>query len=192
MIFGISGFARTGKDTFALSLEKILKLYEIKSERIAFASVLKKDLQPFLKEQFNIDSFTQDNDDKKIIRPLLVGYGESKRSQNPNYWIEQIELNRSKNSLIIITDVRYKNEAEWIIKNDGFLLNLDRQKKDGSFVEAPNEQEAINQPEVKNMSSFNLVWNTIEDEKNIDEIVESFLLSVLGEKIDSWKAIFPL
>lgn len=72
MIFGISGFARTGKDTFALSLEKILKMYEIKAERIAFASVLKKDLQPFLKKHFNIDSFTQNNDEKKSFDLFLL------------------------------------------------------------------------------------------------------------------------
>jgi hypothetical protein len=193
MIIGISGYARSGKDTFGLSLQRILKTYKINSELIAFANVLKEDLNDFLLDKFNISAFTKNDSEKFLIRPMLVAYGESKRNQSPNYWIDQIE-EKTKNKLIIITDVRYENEAKWIIDNGGFLIHLNRQREDGSYIEAPNPQEAENNPKVANLASLKIVWQTIEtngsvDESTIDQIVESFICSCedLTEKLQAWK-----
>ena len=193
MIIGISGYARTGKDTFGISLQRILKTYKINCELIAFANVLKEDLDGFLLDKFNISAFTKKDEEKFLIRPMLVAYGESKRNQSPNYWIEQIE-EKVKNKLIIITDVRYENEARWVIDSGGFLIHLNRQREDGSYIEAPNPQEAKNNPKVENLASLKIVWQTIEsdglvDENTIDQIVESFICSCedLTEKLQTWK-----
>ncbi len=194
MIIGISGFARSGKDTFGLSLQRILKTYSIESEINAFANVLKNDIDQFLIEKFNISAFTKKENEKSLIRPILVAYGESKRKQDPNYWIDQIK-EKSKNKLTIVTDVRYENEAKWIIDNGGFLIHLSRQKNNGSYIEAPNEQEAENNPKVANLACFKMVWQTIEnkdgfvDEHTIDQIVESFICSCedVTEKLQKWK-----
>jgi hypothetical protein len=192
MIIGISGYARSGKDTFAISLEKILKKNQIKSERIAFANILKKDVDDFLKQKFNISAFTKDDSEKLLIRPVLVGYGEARRNQNPDYWIDQIK-NYCNNKLIIITDVRYENEAKWILENKGFILNLSRLKKDGFPIEAANEQELSSLEKVKQISNFNLTWHTLEEEKLIDQVVDCFLFSSdLSYQINKWKATFPL
>ena len=193
MIIGISGYARTGKDTFGISLQRVLKTYKINCELIAFANVLKEDLDSFLLHKFNISAFTKKDEEKFLIRPMLVAYGESKRNQSPNYWIDQIK-EKVKNKLIIITDVRYENEAKWIVDNGGFLIHLNRQRQDGSYVEAPNAQEAENNPKVENLASLKIVWQTIEfdglvDENTIDQIVESFICSCedLTEKLQTWK-----
>lgn len=193
MIIGISGYARTGKDTFGISLQRILKTYKINCELIAFANVLKEDLNIFLLDKFNISAFTKRDEEKFLIRPMLVAYGESKRNQNPNYWIDQIK-EKVKNKLTIITDVRYENEARWIVDNGGFLIHLNRQREDGSYIEAPNPQEAENNPKVANLASLKIVWQTIEsdgsvDENTIDQIVESFICSCedLTEKLQTWK-----
>ncbi len=195
MIIGISGYARSGKDTFGISLQRILKTYKVNSEINAFANVLKEDLNQFLIDKFNISAFTKNDAEKFLIRPMLVAYGESKRNQNPNYWIDQIK-EKAKNKLTIITDVRYENEAKWIIDSGGFLIHLNRQKQDGSYVEAPNPQEAENNPKVANLASLKIVWQTIEtngsvDENTIDQIVESFICSCedLTEKLQTWKTI---
>jgi hypothetical protein len=193
MLIGISGYARSGKDTFGLSLQRILKTYKINAQIDAFANVLKKDIDPFLLDKFNISAFTKNDGEKFLIRPMLVAYGESKRNQNPNYWIEQIEQ-KSKNNLTIITDVRYENEAKWIIDSGGFLIHLNRQREDGSYIEAPNPQEAENNPKVADLASLKIVWQTVEnngsvDESIIDQIVESFICSCedLTEKLQTWK-----
>lgn len=193
MIIGISGYARTGKDTFGISLQRVLKTYKINCELIAFANILKEDLDVFLLDKFNISAFTKKDEEKFLIRPMLVAYGESKRNQSPNYWIDQIK-EKVKNKLIIITDVRYENEARWIVDNGGFLIHLNRQREDGSYIEAPNPQEAENNPKVENLASLKIVWQTIEsdgsvDENTIDQIVESFICSCedLTEKLQTWK-----
>lgn len=193
MIIGISGYARSGKDTFGISLQRVLKTYKINAELIAFANILKEDLDSFLLDKFNISAFTKKDEEKFLIRPMLVAYGESKRNQSPNYWIDQIK-EKVKNKLIIITDVRYENEASWIISNNGFLIHLNRQKEDGSYIEAPNKQEQENNPKVENLASLKITWQTIEtngvvDESTIDQIVESFICSCedLTEKLQIWK-----
>lgn len=195
MIIGISGYARSGKDTFGLSLQRILKNFKIESSIDAFANVLKFDIDEFLLKKFNISAFTKKDSEKILIRPMLVAYGESKRNQDPNYWIKQIEKNL-KNKLTIITDVRYENEAKWIIDNDGFLIHITRQIKENFYVEAPNEQEAENNPKVASLASLKMTWQTIEnngivDEETIDQIVESLICSCedLTRKLQSWKAI---
>jgi hypothetical protein len=195
MIIGISGYARSGKDTFGFSLQRILKSFKSDAKVDAFANILKQDIDSFLIEKFNVSAFTKDDHEKFLIRPMLVAYGESKRNQNPNYWIEQIEK-KIKNNLTIITDVRYENEAKWIIENDGYLIHLDRQKNDGSFVEAPNKQEAENGPKVALLAHSKMTWQTIEnngavDEHLIDQIVESFVCSceILTSKLETWKTI---
>lgn len=195
MIIGISGYARSGKDTFGLSLQRILKSFKINSDIDAFANVLKSDINEFLLKKFNISAFTKNDLEKVLIRPMLVAYGESKRNQDPNYWIKQIEKN-IKNKLTIITDVRYENEAKWIIDNNGFLIHITRQINETSYIEAPNEQEAKNNPKVAELSSLKMTWQTVQtdgvvDEKIVDQIVESLICSCedLTKKLQSWKAI---
>lgn len=191
-MFGISGYARSGKDTFGESLVKILANYQIKAKTYALATQLKYDIDFLTKGDFKISAFTKDDSEKKIIRPLLVGYGESWRRANPDHWIEILDCNLEPRTLAIITDIRYENEADYILENQGFLLNLNRSNLDGTFVGPANEEEKLNAPKVKEKSSFELCWGTISDQKIIDEIVESFIISILGEKLPAWKTIYPL
>lgn len=192
MIIGISGYARSGKDTFGEALVKILSNYGIKAKTYALATQLKIDISFLTEGDFNISAFTKDDKEKKIIRPLLVGYGEAWRNANPDHWLEILNSNLEPKTLPIITDIRYENEANWIFKNKGFLLNLNRQLPNGEYICAANKEEEFNAPKVSQMSSFNLTWKTTDDEKLIEEIVESFIITVLGDEIGSWKAIFPL
>jgi hypothetical protein len=191
-MIGISGYARSGKDTFGDALVKILKQYGIKSKTYALATQLKFDIDFLTKGDFGISAFTKDDEEKKIIRPLLVGYGEAWRRADPEHWLSIVDSNFEPRTLPIITDIRYENEADYILANQGFLLNLSRSLPDGSFIEAVNEEEKLNGPKVKEKCFFNLCWGTMSDQKLIDEIVESFIISVLGEKIESWKAIYCL
>jgi hypothetical protein len=190
-MIGISGYARSGKDTFGECLVKKLKEYGIKAKTYALATQLKIDIDFLTKNDFGISAFTKDDAEKIIIRPLLVGYGESWRKANPDHWIEIVDSNFEKGTLSIITDIRYENEAKYILKNQGFLLNLNRQLPDGNYIKAANKEEELNAPLVQKLSSFNLTWATINDEKEIEDVVESFIISILGDNIESWKVIYP-
>lgn len=191
-MFGISGYARSGKDTFGECLVRILFKYGIKAKVYALATQLKNDIDFLTKSDFGISAFTKDDSEKYIIRPLLVGYGESWRKANADHWIEIVDSNFEPRTLPIITDIRYENEADWILKNQGFLLNLNRQISEDNYIGPANEEEKLNGPIVSNKSSFNLTWGTIDDKDTIDEIVESFINTVISDKIDLWKATYPL
>ena len=191
-MIGISGYARSGKDTFGESLQRKLIEYGIKAKTYALATQLKIDIDFLTKGDFGISSFTKDDEEKKIIRPLLVGYGESWRKANPDHWIEILDSNLESKILPIITDIRYENEADYILENQGFLLNLKRTLPDGTLNKAANKEEEENYPSVQAKNSFDLVWQTIEDQKTIDDLVESFIISALEDRLELWKAIYPL
>ena len=191
-MIGISGFARSGKDTFGEALQKILANYGIKAKTYALANQLKINIASFTKNEFGIHTFTKDDEDKKIIRPLLVGYGEAWRIANPDHWLEILDSNLEPRTLPIITDIRYENEADYILENQGFLLNINRALPDGNFINAANKQEETNHPLVLSKCHFNLCWNTTEDESEIEQIVENFIISILEDKIETWKATYPL
>lgn len=193
-MFGISGYARTGKDTFGEMLVKVLSKYGIRAKTYALATQLKIDISFLTESDFGINAFTKDDAEKKIIRPLLVGYGEAWRNFNQDHWLEILDSNLEPKTLPIITDIRYENEAKYILENQGFLLNLNRILEDGAYIKAANKEEELNTPLVKNMCSFLFAWKTTTDEKEIEMIVENFVLSILNPDglIDSWKVIYPL
>lgn len=193
-MFGISGYARTGKDTFGETLKKVLSNYGIKAKTYALANQLKYDISFLTEGDFGISAFTKDDEEKKIIRPLLVGYGEAWRRKDPEHWLSIIDSNLEPRTLAIITDIRYENEAKYILDNQGFLLNLNRILNDGTKVIAPNKEELENAPKVEKLCSFFLEWMTTDNEQEIEQIVENFVLSILEPDglLETWKAIYPL
>ena len=191
-MIGISGYARSGKDTFGEALQKILATHGIKAKTYALATQLKINIAQFTQNEFGIDSFTKNDDEKYAIRPLLVGYGEAWRIANPDHWLEILDSNLEPKTLPIITDVRYENEAQYVLENDGFLLNINRVLPNGDFVNAANKEEEKNHPLVFPKCHFALCWNTTEDKNEIEQIVENFIISILQDKLELWKAIYPL
>lgn len=153
-LIGIGGYARVGKDTVGKSILTYAAVVLNKPyKRVAFADELKKEIDPFVKENFGFSVFNANDEQKKIIRPLLVGLGESRRIQNPEYWIYkaklQVEINKNNGIGSIVTDVRYKNEAQWIKDNGGIVIYIHR---NGIFAPNPTEEESM--PEVQNIADY--------------------------------------
>lgn len=163
MLIGIAGYARSGKDTIFSYFQKFHEEEGHKMARIAFADRLKKDINPFLQKNLGISSFCKDDQSKKVIRPILVAYGEAQRVIDTDHWIKKIErdvdfLLQSCVS-VCITDVRYSNEAQWVSSN-GILVCVDR-----SDIKPPNESELKNSKSVRKMAEVILDWPEIKDEK---------------------------
>ena len=173
MIVGIAGLARSGKDSFFKFLEN-LKLNENPNIRLAFADELKKELDNFLRSSFGISSFTEDIEEKKIIRPILVAYGMQKRLvSNGLYWINKIEkeVNRNDNDYnFFITDVRFPNEVLKIKEMGGFCIHVEREGNP-----PPNLEEEENDPIVKKESNYNFRWSDFSKTKGSELMVEKFL-----------------
>ena len=158
MIIGVSGNARAGKDTFC-NLYKENK--DKNTKRVAFADAIKEELKNLLLTNFNINPLNCSDEEKEIIRPLLVSYGtDVARKLNKNHWIDKIKdqliLNESKRITTIITDVRYKNEQDYIrsFKNS-LLIHINREG-----FPPMNIEESKNSPILEKNSDFVFNWKT--------------------------------
>jgi hypothetical protein len=191
-MIGISGYARSGKDTFGEALKNLLVKYGIRAKTYALATQLKIDISFLTEGDFGINAFTKNDEEKKIIRPLLVGYGEAWRNADPGHWLQILDSNLEPRTLPIITDIRYENEADYVLENQGFLLNLNRMLPDGNYVTAGNKEEQKNHPIVLSKCHFDLCWKTTQDQNEIEQIVENIIVSALNNKLESWKATYPL
>ena len=174
-VIGIGGVARVGKDTLCKEIIKLLALKGIESQRIAFADELKKDLHDFLLEKSNLSVYTDQDSEKKLIRPILVEYGKLMRSLTKgSYWINKleplIESNINNNIVSIISDVRYENETKWVNSvNGGVSIHLKR-----SGIVPANEEESKNDPLVFHNSKIKMEFPTLSDEK-ISHYIQSHL-----------------
>jgi hypothetical protein len=87
--------------------------------------------------------WVKDEDGKP--RTLLQWWGtDYRRAQDPNYWVKRLQetLDRDNPEIALITDVRFRNEADTIHKMGGFLVKVTRTTKPDVKVPAhPSEQD---------------------------------------------------
>ena len=164
-LIGVSGFARSGKDTFYQRAKILLEKHGKKAVRVAFADALKSECDELLSKYTGISAFTEENKDKELIRPLLVTYGTNiRRALNENCWIEKVQpqvIEYLKSGyFVFVTDVRFKNEAQWIKMNGGTLINVSREN-----VKPANHEEHKQLHLMKGFIDYDVFWPTYgEDE----------------------------
>lgn len=173
-LIGITGYARSGKDTIFQRSKVFLEKEGIKCSRIAFADALKEELDDLLLKNLNISAFTEKDEEKELIRPLLVTYGtELRRKLNPNCWIERVQ-DRIKDLLdegeyVFITDVRFENEAHWIKYNGGFILHVER-----LGIKPANHEEHTQNVRMRKYRDFRIGWETYGQD-NLDKCDEHII-----------------
>lgn len=146
-IVGISGKAESGKDTAAGFIAAVYP----RARRVAFADALKiqaikiwvaeggqGEAHPYrllVRGDLLGDAqvLTLANNLKigsPAFRTFLQDYGHLRReTDGADYWIKQAFAHHEKvngQRPMLITDVRYKNEAEAILKRRGILLRIER------------------------------------------------------------------
>lgn len=123
IIIGITGKKRSGKDTFA---DFIIKNSNGTASKMSFADSLKDEVAQML----NI-SRARIEDDKSFFRPLLQWYGTEWRRGNfgSDYWITQLKnrVSMSASKVVIVPDVRFRNEAELIKQMKGTLVRVEKE-----------------------------------------------------------------
>ena len=187
MLIGLTGVARSGKDTFFSILQKYLEEKNIKSERLAFADNLKSELSDFTKEKFKIDLFKCPGQDKELVRPLMVAYGKCRRAQTEGkYWTSLLDVKikdlQKNNILPIITDVRYieykDDEYSWLKSHDGILIHISRKLDDGSIIPPANVEEKANDNKLKAVADMSISWDTCQDANFLYELMQKQLKAV--------------
>lgn len=112
-IIGLSGYARSGKDTAAQAL------IDRGWERVAFADALKNVYHDTVPEA--------DSRPKEENRPGYQALGESMRENaGDSVWVDAAFRNVQPGGRYVLTDVRYRNEAEKIKELGGEVWRIER------------------------------------------------------------------
>lgn len=215
-VIGIGGFARCGKDTFVNIAGKILSKNLYTPVRVAFADSLKVEVNQMLQaHSFPFDVYTTDTVAKTKIRPLLVWWGCAKRdmSEKGLYWVnvvdKQLEATRqdmirngnsTERVYVLISDVRFPNEAEWLHEKwNGQMIHIRRWKNKqvrdgyGEFVDtktfdvAPNEEEAKNDPLIQEIADVKVEWESREIPAGENATDDDYLYTQVLNALNSTK-----
>lgn len=132
-VIGLSGKLESGKTTVAKLLWS--KFYN-KFELINFGDILKTESSTMYnypipwnythegkKNLINHEDLPRKD---MTVREVLQWHGtDFRRSQDENYWVKKMQDYLDfKQSNVIIDDVRFINEAEFVLNNNGFLFRI--------------------------------------------------------------------
>lgn len=190
MIVGISGVALAGKNLFAAKLNQKLTKLSYKVNEYSFAYQLRKELEPILKKNFGFDVWTQNAEEKALIRPMLTFWAAIRRRQSKGtyFWEKtwkKIKKNKHENDINLITDCRF---AEWkgtdeadFVKANGILIHLRKYEIINGkkhFQPPANDFEKVNDPKIRKSSDVKIDWpNALKSpyEVNLDVYVDGFI-----------------
>jgi len=136
IILGISGKRGVGKTTLANYLQSQHGFFHVSLAR-ALKNMVKRDFglsssetDGHLKEAPFLDTvaFKRQDGSPMTPRDLMMSYGQYFRSIDPNYWIKGLfeDAGVQDNDKVVISDVRFKNEADYIRRYGGYLIRINR------------------------------------------------------------------
>lgn len=180
-IIGIAGNALTGKDTLCNAMIKTFEdFFKLKATRRSIAGDrVRKDLKSLFLRKFGINIQNPTNEEKTLLRPLMVDYGRIQRKlTNGRYFIDKFEPSEF---IDIVPDIRYteypNDELQWITQEmGGFLIFLER---DG--ILPANVYEEENNKILKEKAHFVLNVPTF-----LQEDLQTAILPYAKTVIDEW------
>ena len=189
LIIGISGASRVGKDTYANNILKFCNSNNINAKIYSFAYALKKDLKELIFDKFKIDVFTDNTEEKSLIRPIFVSYGEMAREiSKGDFWWRKVKQDidegfKNGNRVAIISDFRFADPR--FKNNDEIDFIKSYPNNLTSFIEQdkinPVFSEIENLPIIKEQSDIKISWphfgveNIHESEKYMGETYNKIL-----------------
>jgi hypothetical protein len=216
-VIGVSGFAQSGKDTFVKISIDILKKNGYTPMRVAFADMLKDEVESMLqKNDFKATVKTDDSAAKTLIRPLLVWWGCQRRHETEGglYWVNEVDkqlqdiINDTQSGgastermVVLVSDVRFPNEAKWVHEKwNGSIIHLkkysigkERKVLGGDWEDvkyydkAPNEEESKQDPLVEAQSDVKTEWESKGHKNATAAAVEQDLQKVVWEALNQTK-----
>lgn len=143
-IIGITGKKRAGKDTAASFLNKKYD-YKIYS----FADPI-KDMLKVLVNYVDVNlNFYLNNDKEQKIDPFNASYRKLTQTLGTEWgrnliddkiWIELLDFNSQWEGKIVIPDIRFENEAEWVVNNGGIIINIVR---DSRYKDSHSSEQGV-------------------------------------------------
>lgn len=188
LLLGITGLARSGKDTFAKMLvEELYKQTNNIFSLMAYAHELKlrvqEDFDLSYEQLWGADKEKIDTRYMKTLKPccqecvkdkssnccwspreILQNYGEFYRTIDHLFWTKHlfgvIKNNNYEN--VIITDIRYPDEADPIIERGGYIIKINRENRD-----CINNEQHVSET---SMSNYNNIAFVIENNGTLEEL----------------------
>jgi hypothetical protein len=172
-VIGIGAMARVGKDTLAKMLSKLAKEDGYEPFVLSLAWALKKDLEFFIQSMIGVSVWTENTEEKTLIRDILVAYGKAQRKKTEGrYWTSLVEKQIKKidsrfsslsKRVYIIPDIRYdeypEDELFWLKKRmHGTMVFLDRLDENGDLFLPANKDEELNAPRVFEGADARICW----------------------------------
>jgi len=191
-MIGIGGLARSGKDTLAKNLAEVIERdWGCEVKIFSFAQELKSHMDEFLIKNYGISAFTEDTEEKNIIRDLLVCHGETmKKFYEKTVWadivIDKIDSD-PETFFPIISDVRFDFEAERVQDQGGSVIHI---SKIGN--KPPNEIEAKNDPLVSKVADLNHTWPSYEPDQMEECMGHAEILWQMLKENEEWKKTYNL
>ncbi len=199
MIIGISGKARSGKDTFAQMLaEELQKQTGQAYVLMAYAHELKikiqKDFDLSYEQLWGDEKEIEDKRYRKPLpddigvpskgivhhwtsREIMQNYGQFFRTIDYDFWVKNlfrvVEDKDYKN--VIITDLRHVNEVNAVVDRNGYHVRVDREDKDSVHNEEHISETALDEGHRVDFTVNN--YGTLEELKETAKIVVRFLIS---------------
>lgn len=129
MIIGLIGYKNSGKDTLA---DYLVAKHHFKKH--AFADPVKK----VCKIMFHLEQEQLDDPKKKEVvderwgmtpRQMMqkVGTDMVRCMLGNDFWVKNMDMmvrQQDSHSKIVVSDVRFQNEAKWVKQNDGILIRI--------------------------------------------------------------------
>lgn len=129
-LIGLTGKKRAGKDTFAKAAKELIG---DSVQTVSFASPIKE----ITKILFDLtDEEIEKNKEKPILydvspRVFMQQFGTElcRNLFGEDIWVDLLfnKINKMNKEIIIITDVRFNNEAKRIKKNNGLIIQIERE-----------------------------------------------------------------
>ena len=160
-LIGLTGKKRAGKDTACEMLSTIAS--PVASQRIGFADAVYEDLSKMLRLPIFIIKENKEN-----FRLMLQGYATDYRRKmcGYNYWIERWQKTfntiHPDIQLVIVPDVRFVNEADYIRKAGGVIWRIKRPLSEIDMHLSENELDEFQFPEINNNDSPHHMFQQLE------------------------------
>lgn len=127
ILIGLIGYKQSGKDTFA---DYLVRNHDFKKR--AFADPVKqicKIMFHLETEQMNDPRLKETIDERWGLSPRQmmqkVGTDMVRNMLGNDFWVKHMQTqHHTADDRIVISDVRFKNEAEWIKNKGGYLVRI--------------------------------------------------------------------
>jgi hypothetical protein len=143
-IVGITGLKRSGKDTCA---EYLVNRYAF--DRHSFAQPLKDMLSVLMNCVDCNDRYYSEMHKEESIPGINASYRKlaqtlgtewGRRMIDDNIWVNMLDANTEYVEKIVVSDVRFDNEAKWVKDNGGIIIKVTRPVLKSSKDNHPSEQ----------------------------------------------------